>query len=176
MIIWQLFLAFFIPAIIGYGGGPASIPLVQHEVVQNYGWLTNDQFAEMLAVSNALPGPIATKMAGYVGFSVAGWVGALVTLLATILPSLFLMLLFMGVLMKFKDAPQVQRLTSYVRPVICLLLVVMTYQFISEGVTDTGWVHTVVLIAGSYILLEKVKLHPAYVILVAMVYGGFLLS
>ena len=63
MIYVEIFLAFFIPGIVGYGGGPASIPLIEYEVVERYGWLTVDEFAEVLALGNALPGPIATKMA-----------------------------------------------------------------------------------------------------------------
>ena len=64
MIYWQIFLAFFIPGIVGYGGGPASIPLIEHEVVDRYGWLTVQEFSEVLALGNSLPGPIATKLAG----------------------------------------------------------------------------------------------------------------
>lgn len=68
MIYWHIFWAFFLPGILGYGGGPASIPLVEKEVVDRYGWVTENEFSEMLAMGNALPGPIATKMAGYIGF------------------------------------------------------------------------------------------------------------
>ncbi|HBM28961.1 MAG TPA: transporter, partial [Halomonas sp.] len=55
MIYWDLFLAFFIPNIIGYGGGPAIIPLIEAEVVGRYGWMTSQGFAETLALGNALP-------------------------------------------------------------------------------------------------------------------------
>ena len=64
---WEIFVAFFIPGIVGYGGGPASIPLVENEVVGRYSWMTVNEFSEMLAIANSLPGPIATKMAGYIG-------------------------------------------------------------------------------------------------------------
>ena len=76
MIYWQLFLAFFIPNIVGYGGGPAIIPLIENEVVGTYGWMTHQGFAETLALGNALPSPIATKMAGYIGYRVGGVLGA----------------------------------------------------------------------------------------------------
>lgn len=62
--LWYLFLAFFIPGIVGYGGGPAIIPLIEIEVVQRYEFMTRQEFGEVLAMGNALPGPIATKMAG----------------------------------------------------------------------------------------------------------------
>lgn len=89
MIIMFLFTAFFIANVLGYGGGPASIPLMFEEVVNRYGWLSNDQFSNMLALANALPGPIATKIAAYVGYSAGGWPGFLIALIATVVPSAF---------------------------------------------------------------------------------------
>ena len=58
----DIFLAFFIPNIVGYGGGPAIIPLIEAQVVGQYGWMNASQFAEVLALGNALPSPIATKI------------------------------------------------------------------------------------------------------------------
>ncbi|GAM76134.1 chromate transporter [Vibrio ishigakensis] len=49
----DIFLAFFIPNIVGYGGGPAIIPLIEAQVVGQYGWMNANQFAEVLALGNA---------------------------------------------------------------------------------------------------------------------------
>ncbi len=72
----DIFLAFFIPNIVGYGGGPAIIPLIEAQVVGQYQWMDAARFAEILALGNALPSPIATKMAGYIGYEVGGVFGA----------------------------------------------------------------------------------------------------
>ncbi|MCL1991459.1 MAG: chromate transporter, partial [Spirochaetes bacterium] len=53
MIYWQIFRVFFVTNILGYGGGPATIPLVQHEVVEVLGWLTEAEFVNVLAMGNA---------------------------------------------------------------------------------------------------------------------------
>lgn len=87
MIIFYLFWAFFIANLLGYGGGPASIPLNFEEVVQHFHWLSKEEFSNMLALANAAPGPIATKIAAYVGYSVLGWPGVFIALAATVLPS-----------------------------------------------------------------------------------------
>lgn len=172
MIYWQIFLAFFIPGILGYGGGPASIPLIENEVVGKYGWMTTQEFSEVLAVGNSLPGPIATKMAAYIGFVEGGVIGSFVALLATIAPSIILMLVLMAILLKYKDTPQVKNISKVVRPVIAVLLAVMTYQFAKDSVLSLGTVYTIIMIIGSYILLERVKLHPAFVILIALGVGA----
>ncbi|MDQ0157109.1 chromate transporter [Robertmurraya andreesenii] len=176
MIYWKIFLAFFIPGILGYGGGPASIPLIENEVVDRYGWLTVNEFSEVLALANALPGPIATKMAGYIGFQQAGFLGATVAIFATVGPSLILMLGLLGILMKHKDSPRVKRMTTLIRPVIAVLLGVMTYDFFFSAYEGVGIWQTLFLGVGSYILMEKMKVHPAYVIAGALVYGAVVLS
>jgi chromate transporter len=175
MIYWQLFLAFFIPGIVGYGGGPASIPLVQNEVVNRYGWLTVSQFSEVLALGNALPGPIATKMAGYIGFQQGGVLGAVVGVFATVAPSLILMIVLLSLLYKFKDSPKVKRMTNYVRPTIAVLLGIMTISFFTTSFQDTGVMQSILLIVIGFVLLERWKIHPAYVIVGALGYGALVL-
>jgi len=172
MIYWQIFLAFFIPGILGYGGGPASIPLIENEVVDRYGWMSTQEFSEVLAAGNSLPGPIATKMAAYIGYTEGGFLGSFVGLFATIAPSIILMLMLMAVLLKHKDKPQVKNISIIVRPVIAVLLGVMTYQFAKDSIVSLGTIYTVILVAGSYLLMEKLKWHPALVIVIALTVGA----
>lgn len=172
MIYWQIFIAFFIPGILGYGGGPASIPLVEKEVVERYGWMSTQEFGEVLALGNALPGPIATKMAGYVGYMEGGLLGAFVGLFGTIAPSLILMLGLMAILFKYKDSAEVKNISKVVKPVIAVLIGFMTLQFVVESQSALGNIQTVAIMAISYLMLERLKVHPAAVIALALVYGA----
>jgi chromate transporter len=167
----ELFWAFFVANILGYGGGPPSIPLIQNEVVDHYHWLTVKEFGEILAVANALPSPIATKLAGYIGYQVAGVPGAIVALLGTVAPTAIAMILLLRFLDVFRNAPQVKAMTQSVRPIVTVLLGIMTYEFFLGAVEGMGWMHTGILTAASFLLLEKWKLHPALVIAASMGYG-----
>jgi chromate transporter len=175
LIYWHLFLAFLIPGIVGYGGGPASIPLIEVEVVERYEWLTVEEFAELLALGNALPGPIATKMAGYVGYEMGGFFGAFIALFATVAPSLIAMVCLLGLLYKFKDSPRVKRMTKLIRPTIAVLLAVLAYQFFFSSWESSGVYQTIFLVVVSFFLLEKVKVHPAYVIVGSLIYGALII-
>ncbi|GAB3069012.1 chromate transporter [Virgibacillus ainsalahensis] len=175
MIYWQIFLAFFIPGILGYGGGPASIPLVENEVVKRYEWMTVQEFSEVLAFGNSLPGPIATKMAGYIGYEVGGVLGAVVGVFATVAPSLIIMILLLSVLMKYKHSPKVRRLTAFVQPVIAILLGLMAWRFFIDSYDGIGFWQTATLTIVSFFLIERLKIHPAFVIVGAFVYGGLVL-
>ncbi len=176
MIYWKIFIAFFIPGVLGYGGGPASIPLVENEVVERFNWMTVSDFSEMLAMANALPGPIATKMAGFIGYQQAGIPGSFVGVFATVAPSLILMIALLSLLYKFKDSPRVKTMTALIRPTIAVLLGVIAFQFFRDSYFSAGAVQTVLLIVVSFLLLEKVKVHPAFVILGSLIYGGIFLG
>lgn len=172
MIYWQLFLAFFIPGMLGYGGGPAVIPLVENEVVGTYGWMDTQEFSEVVAIGNSLPGPIATKMAASIGYTEGGILGAFIALFATVAPSLILMIGLMAILMKYKDDPKVQNITKLIRPIIAILLVIMTVQFISTAIAGVGVWSTGIVALVSYLMLQKWNWHPAFVILVALTFGA----
>ncbi|MCP8615900.1 chromate transporter [Salirhabdus salicampi] len=174
--LWEIFLAFFIPGIVGYGGGPASIPLVKNEVITRYEWLTVTEFSEMLALANSLPGPIATKMAGYIGYLEGGVLGSIVGVFATVAPSLILMVVLLSVLYKFKDSPKVKKMTALIRPTIAILLGLMAYEFFQQSYEGAGLWQTIFLVVVSYVLMQKVKVHPAFVILGSLVYGAVFLA
>lgn len=176
MIYVHILLAFLIANLLGYGGGPSTIPLIEYEVVTRFGWLSVDEFAEVLALGNALPSPIATKMAGYIGFEQAGIIGGIIGLMATVVPSLILMIALTGLLYRHKDSPRIKLLTMLVRPTIAVLLGTLTYRFLSRAYNHIGLGHTGLLVVVSYLLMEKLKVHPALVISGAIAYGALVLA
>jgi chromate transporter len=160
----QLFLAFFRVGILGYGGGPSSIPLVHKEVVEKYKWMNDDEFADVLALGNTLPGPIATKMAGYIGYRVAGILGLINATLATIIPTIILMIVLLTTVSSFKDFPWVQGMTAAVVPVVGVMLAVLTWDFFKKSKESLGWVKAISFIILSFLLMEILELHPAILI------------
>ncbi|MCL2217494.1 MAG: chromate transporter [Defluviitaleaceae bacterium] len=176
MIYLQIFWVFFVANIFGYGGGPAIIPLIQREVVVSFGWFSDAHFNEILAMGNALPGPIAPKIASYIGFNQAGVLGAFIGVFATVAPSLVLMISLMGVLKRHKDSPQVQRLSKYVRPTIAVLMFIITLQNFLWSWDNIGVVHLVVLTVASLLCIGRFKFHPVFVVIGALAYGAVFLA
>lgn len=165
---WNLFLAFFRVGMLGYGGGPASIPLVHKEVVEKYNWTTDEEFSDILALANTLPGPIATKMAGYIGYRVAGLIGMINAVLATIVPTIILMVILLTSLSSFKDQPWVAGMTEAVVPVVGVMLAVLTWQFYKKSEAGLGFKNTILLILGSFIAIEIIQIHPGIVIAILL--------
>lgn len=93
MIYLQLFLSFLKIGLFGFGGGLAIFSLIQHEV-ETYGWMTQEEFVDILAISQVTPGPIGINCATYVGYTATGSVwGSLLATTAIIIPSLIIMLI-----------------------------------------------------------------------------------
>lgn len=135
----DIFIAFFRSGILGFGGGPAAIPLVHKEVVGNFKWMTDDEFADVLSIGNTLPGPIATKMAGYIGYRVGGWLGMLNALIATILPTVVALIIFLTVLRQYKDLDFIQGMTNGVVPVVGVMMAVLTWDFLKKSKKALPW-------------------------------------
>ena len=93
MLYLQLFISFLKIGLFGFGGGLAILSLIQHEV-ESHGWMTQEQFVDIVAVSQVTPGPIGINCATYVGYTATNSVwGSLLATTAIIIPSLVIMLL-----------------------------------------------------------------------------------
>ena len=82
MIYRQLFVSYLKIGFFGFGGGYAMLSLIQNEIVEQRGWITATQFADIVAVSQITPGPIAINSATYIGYTVAGVGGSVVAAFA----------------------------------------------------------------------------------------------
>lgn len=173
--LWHLAVAFTRVGVLGFGGGPSFIPLVEIEAVDNYGWLTADQFSNTLAIANALPGPIATKMAGYIGYQVAGWLGAVVSLVALVAPTVLALTLLLHVMARYKDLPAVQGMIMAIRPVVAVLLAILVWEFVDKSYRTAGLLQTVLFAAGALLALQVLKIHPSIVVVASLAAGALFL-
>jgi chromate transporter len=168
----NLIIGFFMANVLGYGGGPASIPLMYREVVTNHAWSTPSEFSNILALGNALPGPIATKIAAFVGYDAGGWVGSLLALGATIVPSAVALIWLLKVLQKHRQSPVVKGMTMLVQPVIAIMMLLLTWQMGESSVEAIGMIQSLIIAAVAFWAMHIRKLHPALVIVAAFAYGA----
>ena len=174
----DLLLAFTRIGLFGFGGGPSMIPLVEAEVVGTYGWLTRPEFLDAFAFGNALPGPIVTKLAGYVGYQVAGVPGAVVALVGIVLPTVLMMVGLASLYARYRHLAVIRNFLLGVRPVIVALLAVVIWEFApgAFGVFEGWWLALPLLLAaGTLFLLVRFPIHPALLI-VAGGLAGLLLN
>ncbi|QCT01784.1 Chromate transporter [Paenibacillus algicola] len=168
----QLSLAMLRTGILGYGGGPSVIPLIRHEAVIRYGWLTLDEFGETLALANALPGPIATKMAAYLGYQQKKTPGAIIAVLSHILPTCFAMIALFSAVQVLSSSSIIAGMIAGVTPVIAVMLGTMAYEFGEKAVKGLGLAAGSLSFIIAFLLLQQIQLHPAVVIMLFLAYGA----
>ncbi len=180
MIYLKLFLTFFEIGLFTFGGGYAMISLIREKVLE-FGWLTEDELLNMIAVSESTPGPIAVNMATFVGSTQGGILGSLVATLGVVLPSFIIILLISALIRNFLKYKGVQAFLSGVRPcVIALVLATAVTMLLSTllGITTIsaglapdvrGIIIFVILVAIALIFnrIKKKKPSPVLMILIS---------
>ncbi|MFC3885681.1 chromate transporter [Bacillus songklensis] len=167
----ELVIAMVRTGIFGFGGGPSVIPLIRYEAVSRYHWIEDDEFGEILAIANALPGPIATKMAAYLGYRQKGVIGAFVGVLAHIVPTCLAMVALLTLVNVLSYSTAVAGMISAVMPVIAVMLGLMAYEFAAKAVKGLGKLLGCLLFVISFVLLQTISIHPAIVIVLFLAYG-----
>lgn len=170
----EIFIAFFRSGMLGFGGGPSTIPLVHKEVVETYKMMTDEEFSDVLSIGNTLPGPIATKMAGYIGYRVGGWLGLVNALIATVLPTVLLMILLLASLNQIRDFDFVKGMTNGVVPIVGVMLAVLTWDFLKKSQKSLGWVKGAIILVASGVSMILFHIHPGIVIAVLLLLALFL--
>jgi chromate transporter len=175
MLLWEIFVLFTRVAVFSWGGGPASLALMQRETTAAR-WVTPAEFADAVALGNALPGPIAPQVSAYVGYRLAGTPGAVAAAAGTVLPTTVLMLVMVVLFFSVKESRVVRAMLIAVRPVVIGLLVWTAYDMARSvfGVAKTGWGPVlpqhwdgVALAAASFAVLTFTAINPVWVILAA---------
>jgi chromate transporter len=169
-----LAVAFAKVGLFGFGGGPSFIPLIQREVEARR-WLTREAFLDAFAFGNALPGPIATKLAGYVGYRVAGWGGAVVALLALTVPTILAMVGLAALYVQYQDSPWVEGFLTGLRPVVIGLLVYTVVVFAPGALGPLrAWRSNLLrwgLAIAAFVAAVAFGIHPGLLILAGGVAG-----
>lgn len=137
MVYFYLFIIFFKVGVLGFGGGYAILTLIFQDV-QAFGIMSAHEFANLVALSQVTPGPIAINAATYVGYNAAGVPGAVLATVAVSLPSFILCMLVLLFLHKFQTNKVVMGVLAGIRPA------------------------TVGLMASAFLFMAQTAIMPAY--------------
>jgi chromate transporter len=177
-LIWQIFWLFTKVAMFSWGGGPASLGLMQREILAA-GWLAPEEFADAVALSNALPGPTAPQASAYVGYKLAGWPGALSAVAGTVVPATLLMLILITFFFNIKDNAYMKAAIKGVRPFVVGLLAWTAYQMavtvfnLKQGLGVSflqGWDKWLIAL-GAFLILTFTNISPIWLVLATAAIG-----
>jgi chromate transporter len=177
MIYLQLLWVFVKIGVLGFGGGYAMLSLIQHEVVDNYAWMTMEEFTDMVAISQMTPGPISINLATYVGYTTAGVGGSLLASFALCLPSIIMVYLILRLIMSKKSSSLMDNTLKGLKPAIAGLIfaaglaMMNTQNFVDfgRGQYNISVIICVLAFVASYFF----KANPILLIVISGIIGFF---
>lgn len=158
-----LFLIFLKIGAFSFGGGYAMLPFIQQEFINKYHFITNQEFLDLLAISQSTPGPIAINSATFVGFKTAGFWGSLAASIGVVIFSLIGLTIISHLLDKFMNNKRVENLLLVLRPI--------TLGFILAAAVSSGkelhWgVYEIIAFLVALYLLKKEKIGSIAIVFV----------
>ena len=200
MIIWLLFISFCKVGLLGFGGGLAIVRLI-YDSIQPFMEMSSETFANIVAISQITPGPLAVNTATYVGFEAAGIGGALAATFGVILPAFIILNLVCRAIQKFKDSKIVKGALAGIRPATIGLIGAAAVTLVrpslaGEGRLGTGLltklgadagsglfaaisvspvdIFSVIILVATIIMIAKYKKSPFFVLIVMGCLGALL--
>ena len=172
---WSLFSTFFKIGAFTFGGGWAMISIIEREIVDKHHWIEKDDFLDLLAIAQSLPGILAVNIATAVGDKIKGGKGSIAAAAGTILPS-FLIILFIAIFLTpdtIKNSRVISSIFMGIRPAVVALIIapVITSAKAAKLQWKTVWIPLIVALMIS-IDLGFISNPILYIVLGAL--GGFL--
>lgn len=168
----DLFWSFFKVGAFTIGGGYAMIPLMQRELVERHGWMSEEDFLDQVALSQAMPGVFAVNMAAMTGFRLRkGWGGAVAIAGNILMPVVFILLLAMF-FRAFREVPAVERVFLGLRPAVVALIAAPVFTMARSA--KVGWSNVWIPVVSA-LLIWLLGVSPILVVLAAAL-GGYLYS
>lgn len=137
MIYLELFWSFVQVGLFCVGGGYASMPLIQAQVIDVHGWLSMSEFIDIFTISQMTPGPIGINAATFVGMKVAGFLGAIVATLGFVTPSFILGIILAKLFFKYGNIGVIKGILNGLRPAVVALICSAGMSFIFLALFNT---------------------------------------
>lgn len=145
------------------GGGYAMIPIIQKEVVEKRKWIGEQDFLDVLAISQSAPGILAVNISIFLGYRLRGVKGSIVATLGSALPSFLIILLIAMFFVGYQDNETVIRIFKGIRPVVVALIAVPMINMAKKARLN---VFTGALAVATALLIVFLKVSPLYILLV----------
>ena len=134
----DIVLTFMQIGILSFGGGYVAIPLVEHQVVEVKGWMSLSEFADVLAIDELTPGPIAVNVATFVGQRMAGVAGSIAATLGCILPSIILSLILLHFYRKYRQSGFIRAIMACLQAMVVALIASTALRMVMNALFKSG--------------------------------------
>ena len=164
----HLFWTFFKIGATTFGGGYAMLPIIKHEVVERNSWISDEEFVDVVAVAQSVPGAVAVNSSIFIGYKVRGYPGAFAGMLGTVLPSFIVILLIAAFFVEFTKNKIVAAAFAGIRPAVVALIAAAVVR-LGKPVVKTK--ENLILVVIFLLLAAVFDFHPILLILAGAAVG-----
>lgn len=163
----RIYCSFFRVGALTFGGGYSIIPMLEKEAIDRYRWLNKEELLDFFAVSQCIPGIIASNMAIMVGNKAGGVPGAAAAVLGVISPSVLIIMSIAAFLANFSDLAIVQNAFWGIRVIVAALIVSVILNMLKTGVIDkvTAVIFAAVFLCSTLLPLLPLSVSPIWYVL-----------
>ena len=167
----KLLLVFMQLGVCTFGGGYAMLPMLQKEIVEKFGWVTEDELMDYYAIGQVTPGIIAVNVATFIGFNKQGILGGIVATAGVVSPSVIIITVIAFFLETFSEIIWVQKALKGINVAVAALLTSILWKFIKGATKYWNKIIGFILVVISFVLLVFLKLPSPIVIIGGAIFG-----
>ena len=167
----ELYLAFLKIGAFTFGGGLAMMPIMQRELIEKRGWITDEELIDYFAIGQSTPGIIAVNVSTFVGYKRLGWFGGIIGTLGVVTPSLVIITILAGAISSVDKYPLAQKALRGINVAVAALLTSVIVKF-SKKTIKSVWNAVFMLLA--FVLIYFFKVQSVWIIIASLVVGCLL--
>ena len=167
----ELYLAFVKIGAFTFGGGLAMMPIMQRELIERRGWLTEEELIDYFAIGQSTPGIIAVNVATFVGYKRLGWFGGIIGTIGVVTPSWVIIMLLAGAISSVDKYPVAQKALHGINVAVAALLTSVIVKF-SKKTIKSVWNAFFMLLA--FALIYFLKVQSVWIIIASLVTGSLI--
>jgi chromate transporter len=164
----ELYLAFVKIGTFTFGGGLAMMPIMQRELIEKRGWLTDEELIDYFAIGQSTPGIIAVNVATFVGYKRLGVLGGIIGTLGVVTPSWVIIMILAGAISSVDKYPVAQKALKGINVAVAALLTSVIVKF-SKKTIKSVW--NAVLMLTAFALIYFFKVQSVWIIIASLVIG-----
>lgn len=167
----ELYLAFVKIGAFTFGGGLAMMPIMQRELIEKRGWVTEEELIDYFAIGQSTPGIIAVNVATFIGYKKLGWLGGIIGTLGVVTPSWVIIMILAGAISSVDKYPLAQKALKGINVAVAALLTSVIVKF-SKKTIKSIWNALFMLLA--FVLIYFFKVQSVWIILASLVTGSLI--
>lgn len=169
-ILWKLFISTLYMSAFTFGGGYVIVTLMKKKFVDNYHWIEENKMLDLIAIAQSAPGPIAINGAIVIGYKLAGIIGALTAITATVIPPFFIILLISFFYTAFRNNQIVSQMLEGMQAGVGAVIAMVVYEM-AKGITQSKHIPSILIMLFSFIAACFLQINVIYIIALCCMAG-----